>query len=126
LAIKKKPAKSQSNNQPQSTFINYNLDAAEKKACKEWSLTLEDFDDAFSKLAEAGYKVTIRYDERGECFAAWLIPASDHPRNAGAILAGRGSTSLKAVKQALYIHHVIFDEDWSSWSHGLSREELDD
>jgi len=107
-------------------FVNWSLSADEKIACKNWSLTQEDYDNAIGQLIEGGYKVTVSYDNFRSCFTASIVPTKDAKSNQGYILTGKGSTPLKAAKQALYIHFHIMGEEWAAYSTSKSVEELDD
>lgn len=107
------------------TFVNYNLTTEEKQAIKSQKFTLDDFDSTCVKLTESDYKITFSFDKRGSCYQAFLIPQRDGMVNKGLILAGRGSTPVKALKQAAYIHYRIFDEDWSQYQRAGSLE-IDD
>jgi hypothetical protein len=109
----------------QSEFINYPLSAEQKKEIKAWQPTFEEIDDSMLKIAEQGYRLTLRWDERSEAFACWINPSGeDHP-NTGLTLSGRGSTPLKAFKQALYIHN-LFDGDWAGNYKSFKEGDLDD
>jgi hypothetical protein len=109
----------------QSEFINFPLSAEQKRDIKAWQPTFEEIDNVLLKLAEADYRITLRWDERSEAFAAWINPTGeDHPNN-GLTLSGRGSTPLKALKQALYIHN-LFDGDWAGNYKLFKEDELDD
>jgi len=110
----------------QAKFINYALSVEQKREIKASPWNGDDTDNFLARLAEADYKVTFSWDTYGECFAAHLIPKGDKHRNAGFILAGRGSSPSKALKQACYMHYQIFEEDWTEWYSGGSREPLDD
>jgi hypothetical protein len=107
-------------------FVNWSLSAEEKAACKAWLVTTEDYDNAISSVIEAAYKVTVSWDGYRSCYTASIVPTSDARGNQGYILTGKGSTSLKAVKQALYIHYHIMGEDWAAYSTATNAEELDD
>ena len=107
-------------------FVNWSLSAEEKAACKAWSLTVGDYASAIGGLVEAGYKVTVSYDNFRACFTASIVPTKDAKSNQGYILTGKGSDPLKAVKQALYIHYHIMGEEWAAYSTAKSVEELDD
>lgn len=104
------------------SWVNYTLSADQKADLKSQTF---DFDNALLRLTEEGMKVTIAYDDFNECYSCYLIPKSPDHANAGCILSGRGSTPIKAVKQAAYIHWNIFDGDWSD-ARQSRREELDD
>jgi hypothetical protein len=107
-------------------FINWSLDADHKMACKNWSLDLEQFDNLLTTLVEGGYKATVSYDTYRSCFTASIVPTPDAKGNQGYILTGKGSTPTKALKQALYIHFHVMNEDWAAYSTAKSAEELDD
>ena len=121
----KKPPMSPSAFLP-AKFINYTLSKEQKDELKATELSIEYADDILVKLTEANYKVTFSYDDFAECFAAHVVPKGTEHKNAGFILAGRGSTPLKALKQAAYMHWQIFDEDWSEFYTARGRESLDD
>lgn len=109
----------------QSEFINYPLSAEQKLEVKAWKPSFADIDDALLKLCEAGYRITFRWDERSSAFACWVNPSSEDSPNNGLTLSGRGSTPLKAAKQALYIHN-LFDGDWAGNYRQFKEEDLDD
>jgi len=104
------------------SWVNYNLTTDEKKTLKSADF---DADNALLRLVEESYKVTLGYDKFNECFSCFIIPAGENHRHSGMILSGRGSTPLKAVKQACYIHWNVFAADWSD-ERLSQREELDD
>ena len=104
------------------SWVNYTLSADQKAELKSQTF---DFDNALLRLTEEGMKVTIAYDDFNECYSCYLIPKSPDHTNAGCILSGRGSTPIKAVKQAAYIHWNIFDGNWSD-ARQSRRDELDD
>lgn len=108
------------------SFINWSLSPEEKAACKAWSLSLEDYDNAIGNLVEGSYKTTISYDGFRSCFTCSIVPTKDAKSNQGYILTGKGSTPLKALKQALYIHFHIMDTEWAAYSTAKAMEELDD
>lgn len=107
-------------------FINWSLSAEEKATVKAWQPTIEEMDDHELKTIQAGHKITTSYDNYGDCYSTSIVPTQDNKTNAGYILTGKGSTPFKSRKQALYIHLWIFSQDWSSYSTGGGKEELDD
>lgn len=107
-------------------FINVPLSPEQKAEIKAWLNSLEELDDALLKTCDSGYKVTIRYDDRNECFAAWIAPIDPGHANSGFILSGRGSTPLKAFKQAYYIHAHLFEGDWAGNYKDFREGEIDD
>lgn len=109
----------------QSEFINFPLSVEQKKEIKAWLLSFDDLDDLVLKLCEENYRVTLRWDDRSEAFAAWINPIGDDHKNNGLTLSGRGSTPLKALRQALYIHH-LFEGDWAGNYKAFKEDDLDD
>lgn len=107
-------------------FINFNLSIEQRGACKSWALSLEDLDNFALQLAESDYKITLGYDNYSEAFACFVTPKGDKHVHAGWILSGRGSTPLKAFKQACFIHYHLFQEDWSEHQHVTQGVEIDD
>lgn len=107
-----------------ATFVNIDLDddVAQKLKSAPWGLT--ELDATLNKLLADRYKLTVRYDERNDCFAAWIV-SPDAGANRGYILAGRGSTPSKAVKQVCYIHFVLLEGDWVEGG-AMPRKPLDD
>lgn len=96
-----------------ATFVDRELTAEEQAQCKAWEVDESAVFDGIHKLVEKGYKVTVRWDTRNQCAACWVI-ASEDSDNKGAVLPARGSTAWKAVKQALFKHHILFDEIWGA------------
>lgn len=112
----KAPAK-----QSDVSWVNYNLSDEQKQELKA---QVFDFETALLRLTEEDMKVTISYDDYNECYSCFLIPKKQESINYGAILSGRGSTPIKAVKQACYLHWNIFEGNWSDGR--LSRKEVID
>ena len=109
-----------------SEFIDPGLDADQKALLKAAKFDAQTADDSLSRVMDQDYKITVKWDDKGNAYAAWLIPLTDDHENAGSILAGRGSSPLKAIKQVLYKHHTFFGAGF--WGGGglAKSEELDD
>jgi len=107
-----------------ASFVNITIDASTKSLIKSAPFDVERLDSGLLNLLRDGYKVTLRFDERNDCYACWIV-APDNSPNKGAILSGRGSTPAKAAKQALYIHYVMLEGIWVD-DHGLKPDEIDD
>lgn len=107
-------------------FINWSLSVEEKAACKQWTFDTEAYDNEVGKLIQSGYKLTVSWDGFRSCYTASIVPTADAKDNQGFILTGKGSTPVKAAKQALYIHFYVMGENWAEYSTAGGREELDD
>lgn len=107
-----------------ATFVNIQLSQDDKDRIKGQEFTQAQFDTACENVMLEGYKITVRYDERNDCYACWLI-APDKSPNKGCILAGRGSTASKAIKQCFYIHIVLLEKNWTEGNH-VTSEVIDD
>jgi len=121
--VPKKPINA---NFAKATFVSYTLSKEQKAELKKSVFSFDEIDSAMLRLAEEGYKITFRDDEFNDCKACWLIPFGEKHPNEGMILSGRGSTPLKALKQAMYIHYQVFDSEWGEWRNEAKGEELDD
>lgn len=116
VANGKVPAK-----QSDIVWVNYTLSDEQKQEIKAQSF---DVETALVRLTEEDMKVTISYDDYNECYSCFLIPKKQESINYGCILSGRGSTPIKSVKQACYLHWNIFEGNWSDGR--LSRKEVID
>lgn len=96
-----------------SNFININLTGEQIAENKAWRLSIEEMDNLMHALCFDGFKFTMRFDKFNDCFACWLVPPDGH-RWSGRILAGRGSTPTKALKQLLYVHYKALETDWDT------------
>jgi hypothetical protein len=107
-------------------FINYNLTDEQKKAVREWNLSLDQLSQGTMQLVDEHFKVTLKYDDYSKAYACFVNPdGPEHPFT-GWILTGRGSSPLKALKQALYIHFTVFEGNWLEYAHDVRADEIDD
>jgi len=107
-------------------FISFPLSEEQKSEIKIAAWDLEDMDNALITLAEQDYKTTTSYDDYSASYACFVTPKGDKHKNAGFILTGRGSSPHKAVKQAFYVHMVLFEGDWTGWQDTRRTADLDD
>ena len=96
----------------QSQFVRYDLTEAEKAKVKAQEFGSEMLADTLDRLTQASYKVTFRWDEYNKCQGCWFLSPEEDENNKDLILTGRGSTALKAFKQAAWLHYVRFKEIW--------------
>jgi len=108
------------------TFINWALTVEQKAELKQYAPDAEEIDDLETEIIQENNKITRSYDDFGACYTCSIVPTAKHKTNYGYILVGKGSTPLKAFKQAVYIHKSIFNGDWSTYSTGSRSEEMDD
>jgi len=94
-------------------FINYELPEEERRRFKAWAhenageiLTL------LEKLLDDGYGFSCKWDDYGNCAAAFIQCRSETSPNKGWLLTGRGSTAFSAIAGALYRHYVLFEGVW--------------
>ena len=125
-SLPRKPAKKKSQSTGQAQFINYTLNKDERAACKAWLPTLDEMDNAALRLAEEGYKCSLKWDDFSSSFAAFVTASDPTNPNAAFILSGRGSTPLKALKQAMYLHWYVTEGNWAIAYRPPQRDELDD
>lgn len=107
-------------------FIQHELDKAQMQACKKWEVSEADCLEAVLRLADNGYVVTLKYDDYSEAYSCFVRQSKDDGPNFGYILAGRGSSPYKALKQALFKHYTVMAEDWEEFAGFDRRAEIDD
>jgi hypothetical protein len=107
-------------------FISYPLTKEQTDEIKKAIWDIEDLDHALITLAEQEYKTTTSYDTYSSSYACFITPRGDKHINAGFILTGRGSSPHKAIRQAFYIHAVLFEYNWSGWKDERRNTEIDD
>lgn len=108
------------------TFVNYSVTKEDKEFLKSQAWLLDDFDSAVIKVVEAGYKVSMQYDDKQECYACFIISRDSESENSGYILTGRGSAPSKAVKQAIYIGFHVLEGVFSNINELMQNDALDD
>lgn len=109
-----------------SSFVQVDLTEAQKEMCKHWVAWDNDPDGAVQAVLGDGLKVTVKEDERSGGYLAMIVPATEPHKFAGWILTGRGSTALKAVKQACFRHLVQFEGDWPLITKEFGPDSFDD
>jgi hypothetical protein len=107
-------------------FINYELDKASAAACKAWELDTDACFDALLKLCEAGYRVSLKWDDFSSAYGAFLQQTTAGEANFGYCLTGRGSSPYKACKQVLFKHFMVMGEIWESFADRKALEDIDD
>lgn len=93
-------------------FVNYTLPKDVQTSLKERPFTSDQASDAILTLNESGYTVKFKYDEKYSNFSCFLQQQSPDHVNSNMILAGRGSSPMKALKQACFIHYEVCGSDW--------------
>lgn len=93
-------------------FVNYELSAEETAVYRKWRDDVAGLIGHLDRMAQDGYKVSIKYDDYSESFACFVF-ADDAGDNAGKCLTGRGGTTYRALAEALFKHVEIFGGDWS-------------
>lgn len=117
------PGKTSSGFKP-AQFVNINLAPDQIATIKASGWDTHRLDTSLDALLSDGFKCTVRFDNRNQCYAAWLVPPDGH-KWAGLILSGRGSTPTKAMKQLLFIHYIVLDRNWDTVQE-QSYTEIDD
>lgn len=93
-------------------FVQYELDEVQRVSCRGWDLDGEDLWLEVLSLLDGGYTISVRNEAASTAYACFVtVRGNDAHPNAGLILAGRGSTPAKAVKQAIFKHKAI-DASW--------------
>jgi len=109
----------------QFTFLNLELNTEQKDALRALPLWSDEWDKQLGTMTGAGFAISLKVDGFNHCFAAYAqIRLHSHPCY-GFILSGRGSTQTKALRQLLYKHFVVLEENWNAVA-GAAPVEYDD
>jgi len=106
-------------------FINLELDVEQQQELKGFRKELDAVNNVLTEMLDDQYKLTVRYDDRNECYVAFAFPADDH-ENSGYILAGRGGSGLSALAELLYKHSVVMARDWTRFASRARRRYSDE
>lgn len=97
----------------QDHFINVDLTGEQRAQCKSLLNGEGELDSEVLRMVEAGYQITLNWDSYNQCFGCFVKAKSGAALvNEGLILTGRGSSPLKALKQAWFKHILIYDQTW--------------
>jgi hypothetical protein len=107
-----------------SEFINYELTKAEKGELKGYCMDPIDLDAELEGVINYGAKITVKYDERNNCYVAFGFVGDDHEA-AGHILTGRGGSVSRSLRQLAFKHHHVLGGDWLSY-HNLPAGDSED
>jgi len=110
---------------PFKGFIEYDLTEDERKHLKAQEFDLVIANTEIENLVRDEYRVSFGFDFYAGVHTCSLSHKDPKHVNAGWVLVGRGSEPIKAFKQVLYKHKVVFDAVWSN-ARAMSRAELDD
>jgi len=94
-------------------WVNIDLTVAQADHMRQLYSDVDKLLNDWQNLIESGYKVTVSEDKWNKCFSCYVIPVGEAHPNKGHILSTRGSDFLKAVRGALFRHHVLFDCVWT-------------
>lgn len=101
------------------TFVDRRLHSGEKEAWLQWSQ--EKYKDAFLLLGDVAsgqHKVTLTYQEQGDCFICSFTCNDEQSPNYHVILTSRSDVAEEAVLLNLYKFYVIYeDKAWTSEDH---------
>jgi hypothetical protein len=125
----KKPTQSRKSYEPLPFygFIQYSLTDGEKSFLKEQGVDYERLFDTMEGLIENGWTFKFGYDSYNHAFQTVVAQRFPDSPQVGYMLTGRGSTSIKSLRQALYIgEQVTWDLASFFKTHSQPRDEIDD
>lgn len=107
-------------------FINYSLSDEQRTTLKNLPYEPRTFVDDLDRISNSGYKVSFSWDDYSNGFACFWTQKDPKHENAGFVLTARGSTTLKAFKQAMFLHFEIFGGLWADYYERPIGREIDD
>lgn len=95
-------------------FIDYQLSADEKDACRLWrEAQASAYNDFPNQVVLAGYRITFTHDEKNDCVVVTIIGRATACPNYNKAMTTRHADIDTALMMALYKQIVIFD--YESW-----------
>jgi len=110
----KKEAPRPSSSFKAKSWVKYELDKKEMALVKAWTPTFEEMDAALLDGLCDEYRVNLSQEASKTTWLAVMQTKSDEHIHSEALLSGRGSTPLKALKQLMYKHLELFRKEWPS------------
>lgn len=93
-------------------WIDVPLGKEDKAKLLAWYTKLDNAEALLEEFVKEGYKITISWDGRNNCWSVFVLPMKDDSPNQGCILTARSDHWWKAVMSAYYKHVVIMKRDW--------------
>lgn len=94
-------------------FINYTLSKQDGEWLESADLETEFPLSLVCELATEGYKFSVSFDGKNQCYLASLTDRDEGSPFYNSCLTGRGSTPVDAFHALLYRHLVLSERDWS-------------
>lgn len=108
-------------------FLNINLSDEDKAIIKSAAYDESAYASDLEKWIDSGFKFTFQYDDYSHCFLVIGTPQAKDHEDFGILMAGRGSTPIKAFKQWVYIQtRKVGDSDWTQLLKMPTQFEIDD
>ncbi len=95
-------------------FVQLELSTEQKRDLKVTYENIVTLSLAVDEMLEAGIKLTLKTDNRGNGYVAFAFADPDSD-NAGFILTGRGGSSTRALRELVYKHVNILGGEWSQY-----------
>lgn len=93
-------------------FIRYSPTVQDKAAVKTFIASGVDPMSALMDILENGYKLSLSFDAKNDCFIASLTCNATADTNFKSILTGRGADPTTAIYWLAYLHFHRFDGVW--------------
>lgn len=104
-------------------FVSCELDDAQKAECKKNVFDDTAVFDTLGTWVRAGFKLSLRWEDRSMAFAVWLTGAEDDDATKGLVLSARGPSIQGAVTVLAYKHFTVLQENWrQAGTQGAKRD----
>jgi hypothetical protein len=113
------------NGYPENEFVNLELSKEQRTQLKEMFVDALDLDMALAEIFDDGTKITLKFDDRNDCYVAFGFAPADSD-NAGYVLTGRGGSATRALRELVYKHLHILNGDWASYHNRAANRDGDD
>jgi len=106
---------------PEIEFIDLRLDAAQKEEFLAWKKAAgEDSYDIVTDFVGTGHKLSVTWDDNGNCFIASFTCKDERSANIGKCITSRSDTWFEAIMLGVFKAQVVFKG--AAWL-GASRKD---
>lgn len=108
---------------PQTRWVKCDLSEDQKNDLKQREISDTDTMGAVQGMLSEGFKVSISYDERSDCFGAYATAPKEAFGSGTVCLSARAPLLAQALSVLLYKHFEVLREDWRQAGSEESRKD---
>lgn len=93
-------------------YVNLTLNDTDKRLFDEWLSNVEAVAGGINTVIEGGYRLSVSFDKRHDCFTGSLYCQVPGEANAGYSLSIKGGDVFTAIQRVFFVHLVVLGGQW--------------